>query len=134
MPIVKWDGKLAVGHPTIDSQHQTLFDRVNALYDAMMAGKGREELGQTLAFLREYTVEHFSTEEGLMQKSAYPAYPAHKAIHDDLAAKVVALEAKHAEGSKVLGMEVMNFLKDWLSHHISVEDKKLASHLNQAGL
>lgn len=134
MPIVKWDGKFAVGHETIDSQHQTLFDRVNALYDAMMAGKGRDELGRTLAFLREYTVEHFQTEEGLMQKSAYPGYADHKAIHDDLASKVVDLETKHAQGSKVLGMEVMNFLKDWLAHHISVEDKRLAGHLNQSGL
>jgi hemerythrin-like metal-binding protein len=133
MPIVKWDAKYSVGHGTIDSQHQTLFDRVNALYDAMMAGKGRDEMARTLAFLREYTVEHFQTEENLMQKSDYPGYASHKAIHDDLAAQVLDLEAKHTQGSKVLGMEVMNFLKDWLVHHISEEDKRLAGHLNQSG-
>lgn len=133
MPIVKWEQKFAVGHVTIDSQHQTLFDRVNSLYHAMLGGQGRDELGRTLGFLREYTLEHFQTEETLMQKSAYPGYPAHKALHDELTARVVDLEAKHAAGSKVLGMEVMNFLRDWLTHHISVEDKRLASHLNQAG-
>lgn len=133
MPIVKWDAKYAVGHGTIDAQHQTLFDRVNALYDALMAGKGREEVGRTLAFLREYTVEHFGMEEGMMRSSAYPRYPEHKALHDDLTARVLDLEAKHAQGSKVISMEVMNFLKDWLTHHISEEDKRLAGHLAQSG-
>jgi hemerythrin-like metal-binding protein len=133
MPIMKWDAKIAVGHGTIDAQHQTLFDRVNALYDAMMAGKGRDELGRTLAFLREYTVEHFQMEQDLMQKSGYPGFLAHKAIHDDLTAKVVDLEAKLAGGSKVLSMEVMNFLRDWLQQHISLEDKRLAAHLHQSG-
>ena len=133
MPIVKWEEKYAVQHETIDAQHQTLFDKVNALYDAMMAGKGRDEMGRTLAFLRSYTVEHFQTEEILMQKSGYSGYLDHKAIHDDLTAKVLDLEAKFAQGNKVLGMEVMNFLKDWLAHHISVEDKRLATHLNRTG-
>ncbi|WLT32491.1 bacteriohemerythrin [Geothrix sp. PMB-07] len=134
MAFIKWNPKLAVGVDIIDTQHQALFDRVNTLFDAMQAGHGRDEIGKTLTFLANYTVEHFKTEEGLMQKSAYPGYKDHKAIHDDLTQKVVDLQGKLDKGSQMLSLPVMHFLRDWLTHHISEEDKKLAAHLNQVGL
>ncbi|MBI1753506.1 MAG: hemerythrin family protein [Acidobacteria bacterium] len=133
MAFIKWNPKFGVGVNIIDTQHQELFDRVNALFDAMQAGRGKDEIGQTLAFLARYTGEHFKTEEDLMQKSAYPGYKDHKAVHDDLTRKVLELQGKLDKGSQMLSLPVMHFLRDWLSHHISEEDKKLAAHLNQAG-
>ena len=134
MAFIKWNSKFAVGVAIIDTQHQALFDQVNTLFDAMQAGHGKDEIGKTLAFLARYTVEHFKTEEDLMQKSAYPGHKDHKAIHDDLTQKVVDLQGKLDKGSQMLSLPVMHFLRDWLTHHISEEDKKLAAHLNQAGL
>ena len=132
MPFVTFDDRFKVGHPEIDRQHSGLFDAVNRLHDAMKAGVARQELGKILAFLRTYTVEHFQTEEGIMQKSKYPGYASHKAIHDDLTRKVLDLEEQHKAGSMTLSIAVMNFLKDWLAHHISEEDKRLVEHLNKS--
>lgn len=134
MTFVKWDSRFAVGVATIDAQHRTLFDHVNALHDAMQAGHGKDEIGKTLAFLARYTVEHFHTEEELMRRTSYPGYLSHKAIHDDLTQQVKDLQAKLDRGSQMLSLSVMHFLRDWLSHHISEEDKKLAQHLNGAGI
>lgn len=134
MAFIKWNPKFGVGVDIIDTQHQALFDRVNTLFDAMQAGRGKDEIGQTLAFLARYTVEHFRTEEDLMQKSAYPGYKDHKDVHDELTQKVLELQGKLDKGSQMLSLPVMHFLRDWLSHHISEEDKKLAAHLNQAGV
>ncbi|GLH73857.1 hemerythrin [Geothrix limicola] len=132
MAFIKWESKYEVGVPIIDAQHRMLFDHVNTLFDAMQAGHGKDEIGKTLAFLARYTVEHFKTEEDLMQRSAYPGFKAHKAVHDDLTRQVVELQGKLDKGSQMLSLPVMHFLRDWLSHHISEEDKKLAAHLNRA--
>ena len=118
-----------VGVNIIDDQHKKLFEAVNQLYDAMHAGHGREKLGEILAFLGRYTHEHFRTEEELMRKTAYPASADGKAIHDVLLHKVQDLAAKHAAGSQLLSLEVLRFLKDWLAHHISEEDRRLAEHI-----
>ncbi|MBI5496646.1 MAG: hemerythrin family protein [Deltaproteobacteria bacterium] len=131
MPFVVFEERFRVGHPEIDRQHAELFDRVNRLHDAMIAGHGRAEVGQVLAFLRHYTVTHFQTEEKFMQESGYGGYARHKAIHDDLTRKVLELEAALEAGSATLSITTMNFLKDWLAHHIGGEDQRLADHLRK---
>lgn len=134
MTFLKWESKYEVGVATVDAQHKTLFDHVNALFDAMQAGHGKDEIGRTLQFLATYTVDHFKTEEGLMQRASYPGYNDHKAIHDELTRQVVELQGKLAKGSQMLSLPVMHFLRDWLTHHILEEDKKVAAHLNRAGI
>lgn len=69
MSFITFDGRYKVGHAVIDRQPAGLFDAVNKLHDAMKSGAGREEIGRTLAFLRTYTVEHFSAEEASMRES-----------------------------------------------------------------
>jgi hemerythrin len=134
MAFIKWEPKLEVGVAIVDAQHKTLFDHVNTLFDAMQAGHGKDEIGKTLQFLATYTVDHFKTEQDLMQKSSYPGFEAHKAIHDDLTHQVVELQGKLAKGSVMLSLPVMHFLRDWLTHHIMEEDKKLGEHLRKAGI
>ncbi len=129
MAFVTWNDSCKVGVNIIDDQHKTLFEAVNTLFDAMNAGHGREKLGEILTFLGNYTRDHFRTEEELMRKTAYPASADHKRIHDDLLHKVQELVAKQASGSNLLSLEVLKFLKDWLAHHISQEDKRLAEHI-----
>ncbi len=68
-----------------------------------------------------------------MQRKAYPAYKQHKGLQDDLTRQVCELQAKLEMNMQVLSLPVMHFLRDWLSHHISEEDKKRAAHLNQPG-
>lgn len=133
MAFIDFDDRFKVGHPGIDGQHAELFKAVNRLHDAMKDGKARQELGGVLTFLREYTVEHFQMEEGLMRDAGYPDYADHKRLHDDLARQVMDLETKHQAGSMTLSLSVMTFLKDWLAHHISREDARLAAHLKQVG-
>ncbi|MBI5494613.1 MAG: hemerythrin family protein [Deltaproteobacteria bacterium] len=132
MAFVVFDERFKVGHPEIDRQHSELFDAVNRLHDAMIAGHGRAEVARVLVFLRNYTVHHFQTEERFMRESAYPAYARHKAIHDDLTKKVLELERELGSAGGTLSIATMNFLKDWLAHHIGGEDHLLADHLRPA--
>ena len=129
MAFVQFSSDLQLGHAVIDAQHASLFEAVNQLHDDMLAGNSRQQLGHMLAFLRSYTVEHFATEEAFMAETGYPGMAAHKALHDDLVRQVQDLEEKHNAGSLTISITVMIFLRDWLAQHISVEDRKLAQHL-----
>jgi len=134
MSLLTWNEKYSVSVKELDNQHQKLFALVNELYDAMKVGKGNEVLGKILGELTEYTLYHFRNEENMFQKYNYPAQIAHKQEHDALTKKVAELKTKFAQGNSFITTEVMNFLKDWLNHHIMQEDKKYGPFLNQKGV
>lgn len=132
MPFATFTDDLRLGHDQIDRQHASLFEAVNQLHDAMLAGNSRQELGRILAFLRTYTMEHFQMEEAFMRDTSYPGVEAHKAEHDHLIQQVADLEEKHTAGSMTISLAVMAFLKDWLEHHILEVDRQLVDHLGKS--
>lgn len=131
MPFVQFTDELRVGHADIDQQHEALFDIVNRLHDSMRAGNSRQEQGNILAFMGNYTAEHFAAEERLMQESEFPELAAHKTEHESLLRQFQELQQKHEAGSMTLSIMVMHFLRDWLSHHIQEVDRRLADHLRR---
>ena len=129
MPFCEFSDDLRVGHETIDHQHATLYDTVNRLNDALKANRSRQEMGEILAFLRSYTVEHFQAEETFMRDTGYPDLETHHALHADLIRQVLELEGKYTTGTMILSIMTMHFLRDWLTNHIQNEDRKLAAYL-----
>ena len=63
MAFMVWNDRLMTGIAAIDSDHKKLVGMVNALYEAIQAGKGREEVQGVLAGLGDYTRVHFGREE-----------------------------------------------------------------------
>lgn len=126
----EWKQEYSVGYVPIDQQHKRLFELANELHNAMITGKGKEALGKTFSGLIAYTKGHFATEEALMRTHHYPEYGKHKAAHDALAAKVVSLEKEFLAGRQAIGVDLLPFLRDWLTHHIGESDRKIAAYLN----
>jgi hemerythrin len=133
MPLLTWINELSVNVKDLDSQHQKLFDLVNELHEAMRSGKGKEAVGSILNRLADYAKSHLFYEERLMQSLCYPGYSSQKLAHDALTKQVMEYITKH-QGGKVTTVEIMNFLKDWLSKHIISVDKKYASFFNSKGV
>ncbi len=129
-----WDEKFSVKIGEIDSQHKKLFALINDLFDAMSAARGKDVLGTVLSELIEYTVYHFGTEERIFQQYGYPERINHKRAHDDLTGKVKELKTAFEGGNRMISIEVMNFLKDWLNVHILQEDKQYVPFLNSKGV
>ncbi|MBI3592188.1 MAG: hemerythrin family protein, partial [Nitrospirae bacterium] len=77
---------------------------------------------------------HFANEENMMKTHAYPDYLKHKAEHDNLTKQALDLQKQHKEGKPVLTIELMTFLKNWLSNHIMGTDKKYSPFLNSKGI
>lgn len=134
MALMNWSDKLSVNIREIDEQHKKLVTMVNELHEAMSSGKGKEVIGKILTGLVQYVASHFATEERFMKTHSFPGYLAHKAEHDKLTKKALELQQQFQEGKPVITVEVMGFLKDWLSSHILGTDKNYAPYLNGKGV
>jgi hemerythrin-like metal-binding protein len=80
--LVKWtNGRLSVGVKGIDLQHRQLIVALNMLYQSVLLGDGPRQLRDTLGFLREYTVFHFSSEERFFGRHGCPKTGQHVGQH-----------------------------------------------------
>ena len=134
MALIQWNSTLSVNITQIDNQHMKLVELVNTLHDRMKEGKGKAALSGILNELTNYTVYHFKTEEDLFRKYNYPQTDAHLKEHDALVQQVVKLKADFDNGKSVLTLDVMNFLKDWLTVHIMGDDKAYTPFLKSQGI
>ncbi|MBI2418898.1 MAG: hemerythrin family protein [Ignavibacteriales bacterium] len=134
MALVDWKEIYKVNIIEVDNQHKKLVELINSLHDALKIGKGKEVLSKVLSELVDYTVYHFATEEKYFDTYEYPETAIHKKQHCDLVEQVAALQKKFESGEKVLTMDVMNFLRDWLHDHIVGSDKNFGPYLNGKGV
>jgi len=134
MPLMEWTEKLSVDVKEIDTQHKKWIGLLNDLHEAMKSGKGKEAVGGVLSGLVDYTKVHFATEERLLKSNGYPLFDGHKRIHEDMVKEVENLEKKYKTGQNVLSIDVMQFLKNWLSEHIMGTDKNYSAFLRSKGI
>ena len=134
MPLITWSNMLSTGIGEQDNQHKKLIDLINQLNAAMQAGKSAEVLGKVLSELVNYTVFHFGYEEKLMGQHNYTDTPAHKAEHIKFVQTVGEFKKKFDAGNAVVSVEIMNFLRNWLTGHIMKTDKKMGQELAKVGV
>ena len=134
MPLITWSDNYSVKIAKFDNQHKNLVNIINDMHSAMGSGKGKELLKPTLEKLIDYTVKHFAEEESEMKRTGYHSYTSHKFEHDKLTRTVKELYSKINSGQTVLSMEVMNFLREWLTSHIVKVDKQYSDHLAAQGV
>lgn len=134
MSLFLWGQEYSVQIASLDNQHKKLFALVNEMHGAMKSGKGKEILAKVFNELITYTKTHFSAEEQLMTTHRYPGYLMHKNEHDTLTRQVIEMQQKLNDGKAVMSVEVMEFLKNWLSHHILENDKKYSQFFREKGV
>jgi hemerythrin len=127
----EWNASYSVGLGSVDAQHQNLFAMCRELHGAMVAGQGKTALGRILDRLVQYTVVHFAHEERLMRLHDYPEQPAHKAEHEALTKQVLKFQEDFAAGRATITVQLLQFLRTWLQHHIQGSDLKLAPYLKE---
>jgi hemerythrin len=130
MALINWNESLQLGFDAIDAQHQNLVQITNELHTSMLVGKSKMALGDLLSRLAAYTQYHFGFEEQLFRQHRYPKIAEHTAQHASLAKKVLGYKTQFDSGNTVLSVEIMEFLRDWLTKHISVSDREFVAHLN----
>ncbi len=131
MAYFDWTPALSVGVKTFDEQHKKLIDLINTMHEAMKSGHGRDRLDLTLEELKKYTVYHFEAEEQAMTQHGFPNLEAHRKEHEKLVSQVRDMDISRED---VTTVDIMEFLKRWLTDHILGTDKKYSSFLNSKGL
>jgi hemerythrin-like metal-binding protein len=134
MPLFQWTPAYSVKVEKFDEHHRQLFALINKLYDAMKEGKGKTVLDGVFKELIEYTVMHFGAEEEQMKTLRYPEMSAHLEEHRLLKEKVMEYQAKFLGGNMFVTVEVLEFLKNWLTNHIQKVDTKYSEFFNSKGL
>jgi len=84
------------------------------------------------AFLENYVITHFETEEGYMKQCDYPHYAIHKAQHAKFIENLNEFKKEshsHPEEHLYLALKIQRTLVDWLILHIGQSDKQLATFL-----
>ncbi|MEI8377955.1 MAG: bacteriohemerythrin [bacterium] len=128
--IFKWDEKLNTGIVEIDEQHKKLFGTIHSLrgenldYDSII---------KILVDLRNYVLEHFSTEEIYMKKFEYPYYEEHKILHENFTNDYNDLLVELAGGLLVqkIPPSLSDMLNTWLMTHYQDADMKMAAFLRE---
>jgi len=131
--LISWNESYSVKVKACDLQHQKLFYLINALQEAMKAGKGRQLAGDIVRDLDQYTVSHFTAEEALLERTNYPRLAEHRKQHQKFISDVKKIEGDINAGA-VVSIALMDVLNDWLVNHIQVMDKAYSDHLNKAGV
>ncbi|HUX38305.1 MAG TPA: bacteriohemerythrin [Rectinemataceae bacterium] len=124
MPGLEWMPALAVGNAELDEEHKVLFALINRLDEAREADSDRRVLLEVAEELVRYVHVHFSHEEGLFTSNGYPDADVHKEEHRSFVARVAAFHAKVIEGDRSAAAEMVEYLKSWLTRHISASDRK----------
>ena len=133
-----WGKEFYTGIDAVDAQHHGLVDLFNSLAETLVVGgqDGENEAVVHLAFsqLMDYTKEHFSTEEALMQRAGIDArhLAMHQRLHRDFADQVFAMWSARASLSNPAEV-FLSFLTSWLCLHVLGVDQLMARQLAAIG-
>ena len=134
MAFLTWSNSYSVGVQQFDAEHKQLFSIMNDVYEGMMAGKGKDVLQSVLEKLIRYTEQHFSSEEVAMTRTGYAELQSHVALHRAFTTKVKDFQTQYRAGAVALSVQLLDFLRDWLTNHIGGVDKRYTAHLNAKGV
>lgn len=132
--LLEWSDEYKIGIDEIDNQHKTLFSIANELNNAMLERRSTEILDKLLNDLVNYTQTHFKTEEDFFRLYEYPKTREHIKMHEYLIREVGKLKEDQKNKKFGLSIDLLKFLKDWLTQHIMVNDKEYGIYLKSKGV
>lgn len=118
-----WTEDLDLGIDIIDSQHRQIVAYINELNDAIKNNRS-DDIHTVIESVRDYTFNHFTFEEQLLERAGYVLLDAHQAVHRRFEDKVRKVQEDLADGRDpfVVGRKVRTWLMTWLIQHIKHED------------
>ena len=127
MSLMTWTSAMSVGLPELDEDHRTLIRIINQLAESEKNGDRIEVLRQSLYSLLRYAEFHFAREEKVLVACDFQGMTHHKGEHRAFTAHMrelaEALDAGELPAAEIVNRELLTYLKDWLNHHILIEDK-----------
>jgi hemerythrin-like metal-binding protein len=130
----QWSSAYSVGVEELDDQHKKIFSIINRIA-GMRHGDSDGDLVKIIDELKDYSIYHFKTEIGYLEKYDYPALEGHESQHKGYREKVDDFMQKVSDKKEEeLAEKIYKFLKDWWSNHILQVDMDYADFLNNKGV
>jgi hemerythrin len=118
MSIFVWDKSFELGIDEFDEHHRHLAGLLNKTFDNFTRGVSHESLEPILDELIDYATYHFAADEHWMNEHQYMELQQHPVEHAKFCRRVVEIQNDLHKSKVNLSLEVLNFLKNWLSNHI----------------
>jgi hemerythrin len=130
----EWESKYELGVDFIDEQHKKLFEIGNRAYNLFkneFCIDKYDKIVQIIEELKDYTVFHFTAEEGYLKKMGYKKLLSHKVEHDDFVNKFNNIDLKKIdEKQDDYIVEILEFIYKWIDEHILVKDREYKNELS----
>ena len=125
MYVFKDEFRTGIEH--IDDEHQKLFEIADKAYETLMDDfipDKYDYIVEILSELTEYATTHFEHEEEYMMSIRYKKLISHKAEHVEFFEKISSYDLSEVdERQKDVILGLLEFLNEWLIHHILDSDK-----------
>jgi len=128
--LFEWNDNFSCNSRIIDEQHKVLIDLINKLFAAMKLGKSRFVMNEILEELIKYTIYHFNTEESFYIEKDNDFVIEHIKEHKNFAEQVTSFKNEFDAGNTEVSVELLRFLRTWITKHILGFDKKSNIYFN----
>lgn len=130
MSLIQWTETMKVGIPSVDFEHKSLIDEINALGDLLEANTGVDKITARLGAIHALIEGHFALEEKIMLDMGYNGYHAHKEDHNRLLEQIRdimddTVVADQVDIAATLGAR----LDAWFSVHLRTFDRSFHTQL-----
>lgn len=123
MPYYQWCDSMSVGVALLDSDHQALINLINRLHEYLECEEDQAVLDEVFDKLVTYIDYHFRREEKVMEACEYPLVDGHREEHLRFTQEVRYNRDRYVrDGDAKIGQDLLDFLKNWLTHHILIQD------------
>jgi hemerythrin-like metal-binding protein len=133
MDKIEWNDEFSVGVKALDIQHEKIIRMFNELVDNAYANAGSEIVSRLLTEMVDYASAHFKYEEQLLRGHAYPDLLQHKNGHMQFRRQAAELCLAASQQDEKIVHDLLNFLRDWWTDHILIEDRKYVALLSGFG-
>ncbi len=135
--VIKWKPEYSCYDKTIDEQHKKLMDMINemnelSLYDDHI--DRYDNIVEIFSSLKDYAVYHFGYEEKMFEEHGYDSFNTKIQIleHKSFVNKVIAINLYELdENQNKTISQVLDFLSNWLEHHILDVDIRFGQFLKE---
>lgn len=128
MLYTEWNENIVTGIKEMDAQHRSLFGIFEDLkFELTKEDSNDERMFHIFSGVIEYSKTHFQSEEKILKEIKYAFLPQHIEMHNNFTKEVSDLHKRFITKKAIISIPVLDFLNNWLTEHILVEDQKYAS-------
>ena len=135
--MIEWTDDMSVGLLELDDDHKLIIEAINQLDASVGDAAQQNVVRQHLMRLRRYAEVHFAREKNVLTACAFPALEVQKKENQDFVKCIQeatqCFDAKPAESAEIVSRELLGFLRDWLRHHILIEDMAYRPYVEHSG-